>query len=1004
MYSDADMHRLRLERFVRERVMPAVYPESRTVDIEAWTVHGEPVPFDFAIAQQYEPFPVGGRWGKAWDTTWFHVRGTVPPEWQGRPVELVMDLGYDGKYIGFQSEGIAYRTDGTIVKAIEPINSWVPIDAGATEFEFYIEAAANPNIGHLYRGGISHLGDPATIPETPIYDLKAMQVSVLATEVWELVQDIWTLSGLAAELPPTLPRTVQILTALDRMIDAMDPDDIVGSAARGRAELAGVLASPAYASAHRSAAVGHAHIDSAWLWPARETVRKVARTFSNVVDLMDRDPDFVFAASSAQQYAWLKASYPAVYEKVKARVAEGRFIPVGGTWVENDTNMPGGEALARQFVAGKRFFMEEFGVEPLEVWFPDSFGYSGALPQIAKAAGSKWMLSQKMSWNERNLFPHHTFEWEGIDGTRIFTHFPPSDTYSSEISGRELARAERQFAEKAGANTSLLLFGWGDGGGGPTREILAAAARTRSLEGSPTVEMRTPREFFEIAEAEYVDPPVWMGELYLEFHRGTYTSQSKTKRGNRVSEALLRQAELWATTAAVRSGAAYPYETFEEQWRTVLLQQFHDILPGSSIAWVHQEAERNYARVAEVLEGEIGTSLRALVGAGDEAIAVNAGPYSRAGIPSAGAVSVAGASGAVLAEAHAPVRREGDRIVLENALTRAVLDAQGRLVSLVDLATGRDAVPAGEAGNVLQLFRDTPRQFDAWDIDEDDKRTLHELEAPSVEIDEDGVTVRVVHATEHSRIEQTLRLHDETGALDTHFEIDWHEKQKLLKLAFPLAVRTDRATSEIQFGHLHRATHANTSWDVARFETVAHRWIQVGEPSFGVAISNHVVYGHDIRNTRSAAGEAITTARLSLLRAPLYPDPESDQGRHEFDVSILAGADIPTAITEGYRRQLPLRVLEGAQTFEPLFASDAAGVVIETVKLAEDRSGDVVVRLYEAHGDRSRAGLTADFDWSSVVATDLLERPLEGVAVSAEGRTVSLDLRPFELVTLRFTR
>lgn len=993
--------------------MPAIYPDARAVEIEAWTVNGEPVPFEEAIAQRFEPFAVGSRWGKAWDTTWFHVRGTVPPEWRGRDVELVMDLGYDGKYIGFQSEGIAYRPDGTIVKAIEPINSWVPVDSSADEFEFYIEAAANPNIGHLYRGGVSHLGDPATIPDEPIYSLKAMTVCLKAAEVWELAQDIWTLNGLAAELPDELPRTVQILTALDSMIDAMDPDDIVGSASRGRKALEPVLASPAYASAHRSGAVGHAHIDSAWLWPVRETVRKVARTFSNVVDLMERDSDFVFAASSAQQYAWLKQSYPAVYEKVKAMVAAGRFIPVGGTWVENDTNMPSGEALARQFVAGKKFFLDEFSIEPLEVWFPDSFGYSGALPQIAKAAGSKWMLSQKMSWNEYNAFPHHTFHWEGIDGTRIFTHFPPSDTYSSELSGRELARGQRQFADKAGANSSLLLFGWGDGGGGPTREILAAAARTKNLEGSPTVHMTTPQAFFEEAEAEYAEPPVWMGEMYLEFHRGTYTSQSKTKRGNRVSEALLRQAELWAATAAVRTGADYPYDVLEEQWHTVLLQQFHDILPGSSIAWVHQEAERNYARVAEVLGGEIRSALQALVGDGDAAIAVNAGPFARAGVPAAGAAvldaaQIAGtgadATGRV-AEAVAPVRREGDAFVLENSRTRAVVDAGGRLVSLVDLATGRDAIPAGEAGNVLQLFRDTPRQFDAWDIDDEDKRTLTVLEAETVEVADDGRALRVVYATADSRIEQTLRLHDETGALDTHFEIDWHERQKLLKLAFPLAVRTDRATSEIQFGHLHRPTHANTSWDVARFETVAHRWIHVGEPRFGVAISNHVVYGHDIRNTRSAAGEAITTARLSLLRAPLYPDPETDQGRHEFDVSILAGADIPTAITEGYRRQLPLQVVQGGAAFAPLFAAEGDGVVLETVKLTEDRSGDVVLRLYEAHGDHSAATITADFDWAEAREVDLLERPLEGAApVQVEDGRLRVSLRPFELRTYRFTQ
>jgi Alpha-mannosidase len=452
-----------------------------------------------------------------------------------------------------------------------------------------------------------------------------VDVALLDVPVWELAQDFWTLSGLLAELPADLPRRAEVLRALERAVDAVDPDDVSGTAALGRAELAGVLASPAHASAHRIHAVGHAHIDTAWLWPVRETVRKVARTFASVLALMDEDPDFVFAASSAQQYAWLQEHYPGLFERVRARVSEGRFVPVGGMWVESDTNMPGGEALARQFVAGKRFFLDELDVEPREVWLPDSFGYSAALPQIIAAAGCRWFLTQKISWNETNEMPHHTFGWEGIDGTQVFTHFPPVDTYNAQLSGAELARAQRRYAEKGRANTSLVPFGWGDGGGGPTREMLAAAARTRDLEGSPTVRMTTPEAFFRAAQEEYPRPPVWSGELYLEFHRGTYTSQARTKRGNRRSEHLLREAELWAATAAVRAGAPYPAEALARCWRTVLLQQFHDILPGTSIAWVHREAERAYAAVAAELEGIIEGALAVLTGAGERAVSCNAG-------------------------------------------------------------------------------------------------------------------------------------------------------------------------------------------------------------------------------------------------------------------------------------------------------------------------------------------------------------------------------------------
>ena len=407
--------------------------------------------------------------------------------------------------------------------------------------------------------------------------------------------------------------------------------------ADSRTELVEVLRAPARASAHRLSAVGHAHIDSAWLWPVRETIRKVARTTANVTDLMDRHPDLLYAMSSAQQYAWLRDVRPEVFARVADRVKAGKFVPVGGMWVESDTNMPGGEALARQFAYGKSFFADEFGVETEEVWLPDSFGYTAALPQLIALSGSQWFLTQKISWNQTNKFPHHTFYWEGIDGTRIFTHFPPVDTYNCELTGAELAHASRNFADKAGASSSLVPFGHGDGGGGPTREMLARADRLRDLDGSPRVVIERPADFFARAQQEYPDAPVWSGELYLESHRGTYTSQAKTKQGNRRCEHLLREAELWCATAAVRQGMEYPFDALDRLWKVVLLQQFHDILPGSSIHWVHREAVANYAAVAAELESLIDAALRALPATAIVLLAFNAAPHARDGVPALGA-------------------------------------------------------------------------------------------------------------------------------------------------------------------------------------------------------------------------------------------------------------------------------------------------------------------------------------------------------------------------------
>ena len=640
MPDDRAMILPRLARLRRERIRPALYRATSPVTITAWTAPGEPVPFSEAAEQAYAPVAIGSAWGAPWGTTWFRVTGAAPADWSDdadTTIELVVDLGFTGEQPGFTAEGTAYTAAGVVIKGIEPRNAYVPL-ADPSAVDLYLEAASNPNVGGDWLYAPTAMGDRATAGREPLYRLERVEIGLLDRPVWELEQDFDTLVGLVEQLPAGSPRRAQILRGLDDAIDAIDPEAVTESTPAARAALADLLASPAAATAHRVQAVGHAHIDSAWLWPTRETVRKVARTFANVCDLIEQSEDFVFAASSAQQYAWLKEHYPDVFARVRQQVAAGRFVPVGGMWVESDTNMPGGEALARQFVLGKQFFLDEFGVETEEVWLPDSFGYSAALPQIVAASGSRWFLTQKISWNQTNVMPNHTFMWEGIDGTRVFTHFPPVDTYNSDLSAADLARAERQYADKNAGTTSLVPFGFGDGGGGPTREMLAAAHRARDLDGSPTVTLSTPRAFFTDAEAEMPHPPVWSGELYLEFHRGTYTSQARTKQGNRRSEHLLREAELWATTAAVRRGAAYPAAELAAAWQTVLLQQFHDILPGSSIAWVHSEAERNYAAVAESLTTIIETALRALAGTGQQQILANARPFAERGVPALGAL------------------------------------------------------------------------------------------------------------------------------------------------------------------------------------------------------------------------------------------------------------------------------------------------------------------------------------------------------------------------------
>ncbi|MFJ6678724.1 alpha-mannosidase [Microbacterium sp. NPDC091382] len=987
----------RIDRLAGDRLRPALYRETAPLQITGWEVPGEPVPFAEAIAQSYTPAPVGTAWGRPWGTVWFHVTGSVPTSWRDgsatRP-EIVVDLGFDGSGPGFQAEALVFRPDGSIVKAIEPRNAAVPIDGD--EIDIWIEAAGNPSVAGTFTFAATPLGDRATAGDEPIYRLRRLELGLLDETVWELQQDIWTLRGLVDHLEPDRTRHARVLAALGRAVDAVDPDDVAGTAAAGRAELREVLGAPASVSSHQVTAVGHAHIDSAWLWPIRETVRKVARTFSNVLDLMRTEDDFVFAASSAQQYAWIKEHYPELFARMKDAVAAGRFAPVGGMWVESDTNMPGSEALARQFVEGKRFFLEEFGVEPLEVWLPDSFGYSAALPQIITAAGSRWFLTQKISWNETNRMPHHTFLWEGIDGTRVFTHFPPVDTYNSELSGAELALTERQFAEKADASHSLVPFGWGDGGGGPTREMIAAARRTADLEGSPRVRLGSPSQFFSDAEAEYVDPPVWSGELYLEYHRGTYSAQARTKRGNRRSEHLLRAAELWATLDTVRTGAAYPAERLRSLWQTVLLHQFHDILPGTSIAWVHQEAEATYARVAAELQEIIDTAMRSLAGEGERALTVNAAPIGLAGVPALGMADAA----SVL-----PVtpERDGDGWTFRHERFHWAIDSRGLIVGAVDLATGRELVDAAFPAGALQLFRDTPREWDAWNIDAEDG-ALGTTLTDVIEIAPGGADLVVHRRFGASQLEQRYRVDPFSGALEVTLRLDWHERQKMLKIAFPLRVRAERTESEIQFGHVSRPVHANTTWDAAKFETVAHRWIRVVEGDYGVAVANDSSYGHDVQRAPGPDGGARTVARVTLVRAPLFPDPEADQGAHEFRVSLLPSATVAAAIGEGLRLNLPPVSLRGAREVAPVLTVDDPGVIVEAVKLADDGSGDVIVRLYEALGSARTAQLAAGFAVRAVTQTDLLEREIESTALRRSTDTIRLELSPFQLVTLRLTR
>ena len=522
MHDDTSLTLGRVSRVLTERIRPAIHAESVPLTIEVHQLPGEPIAPEAGLALDFEPTTVGQMWGPAWGTTWFKVTGAVPGEWAGRRVEARIDLGFDVNMTGFQCEALVYRPDGTPIKSLNPRNQWVPIVPqadGDEQVELYLEAASNPVLLDYHPFLPTQEGDILTSSPEPLYRTRRMDLVIFDEEVFELSLDLEVLFELQAELPPTSPRRMSILQAMDDALDVLDLQHISATASDARARLAGVLAAPAEASAHRISAVGHAHIDSAWLWPVRETIRKVARTTSSMTTLIDEQPDFRYGMSSAQQYAWVKQHRPEVYERIKAAVAEGRFLPLGGMWVESDTVMPSGESLVRQFAYGQRFFEREFGIRSKGVWLPDSFGYSPALPQLMRRAGFEWFFTQKISWNQQNVFPHHTFLWEGIDGSRMFTHFPSMDTYNSQLSGSEVAKASRQFKENRVSSRSIAPVGWSTGGevgAGITPERRRRVIESIRQSGTRALFVETtvnPKQVREIARETGI---VIGGELYSD--------------------------------------------------------------------------------------------------------------------------------------------------------------------------------------------------------------------------------------------------------------------------------------------------------------------------------------------------------------------------------------------------------------------------------------------------------------------------------------------------------
>jgi alpha-mannosidase len=931
-----------------DRLRALIYPQTRPTDEILVSPPVDRISWDDAQQLDYRPAELGERFGPLWATYWFRIRVTVRDEWRGRRVDLLW--GSNGE--------AALWMDGRVMHGLNVHDRDAPLvdRAEVGELSFQIELACNGLFGEQ---------------DEPV-ELARCEIAVFDPDAWELYFDFETLRALEAD-PGLDPSFAGVLRSeLNRFCNEWDPRILAALYECGNAS-----------HAHELAAIGHAHLDTAWLWPLAETYRKAVRTLSSQTAYMDDYPDYRFACSQAQQYAWVKERNPDLWERIRAKVSAGQFVPVGGTWVEPDCNIPSGEALLRHFLHGQRFFETEFGLRCGEFWSPDAFGYCGQLPQLMREAGITRFLTQKLSWNRFNAPEHHTFVWQGIDGSEVLAHFPPADTYNSDAAVPELLKAARSYKDHEHSRTSLLVFGYGDGGGGPTKAMLETLRRARDLQGLPRTEMRTSDEFFAALEAEPGERPVVVGELYFEYHRGTYTSQARVKRANRRCEIALHDAEFLACLR----GGDYPRAELDRLWKLLLLNQFHDILPGSSIRLVYEDAERDLA--------EVEAGANAICGAGDEPVNTIGFPRREVVADPHGELVVVEApsygAGRVV-EPDDAVRVDG--LTLENGRLRVTLSPDGTMVSVLDKATGREALAA--PGNRLELYDDRPVAFDAWDVDPFHLETRRDC-APAESyalVTESPLRAEVAFERsigEVSRMTQVVRLDAGSRRVEFHTTVDWHESHTFLKVCFPLAVRAANATYEMPFGYAERPTHYSTSYDRARYEVPGHRWADLSEHGFGAAVLTDSKYGY------SCYGSEL---RISLLRAPKSPDPEADMGRHEFAYALVphrgnwrdAGV-----VAEALRFNVPVRWSPSAPAQS--FASvDDPNLVLDTIKRAED-SDALVLRLYEAHGARGSARLRLAVPFESACRANALED--DGGAVRVDGDTLELPYRPHELLTVK---
>ncbi|OSX57004.1 glycoside hydrolase family 38 protein [Postia placenta MAD-698-R-SB12] len=1067
--------------------------DSSYVKLQVWSAPGLEKPmFEEAIKQKFRSAKKGDSFGPSCtcSTTctnhWWKVSLTIPAYWaQYERVQFEFDPG---------CEAMVFTTDGVPLQGItggyggdRRVEHIIPREAvKAGKYEVVIESSCNGMFGVPWNG------DTIEPPDMNRYfSLASADLVVPNQEAWGLWHDFTTLREISETLPGNTSLQNRALVAANAIMNAFDKHEPT-SVSRARAIAAEVFGAgweEKGAAVYEEGVpkgeesiwgVGNCHIDTAWLWPYRVTQQKVARSWATQVDLMERYPEHRFVASQAQQFKWLEQLYPPLFERVKEKITSGQFIPIGGSWVENDANMPSGEALARQFIFGQRFFETRFGKRCETAWLPDTFGLTGALPQLIRLAGMKYFFTQKLSCN---VFPHSTFNWVGIDGSQVLCHMTPVDTYTAQATVGDVHKGITNHKNLESSDTSLLAFGNGDGGGGPLAKMLENLRRIRAVSNVsreiPPVSMgRSVDDFFQTIEKKSDEGnklPNWSGELYLEFHRGTYTSHGSIKKGNRKSEILLRDIEILATLASLyryhKKDYAYPDAKINECWEKVLLNQCKEVHISSGM--VYEDAEKLYAEVRKEGEKLLEEAFGALFpksipvspstqipNKAGRLIALNTTPFARRDVikvPLGGNARIKNQvvqaskdvkTGYALMESESdgngnlsvstglyadcmPVSvftNGSDHFVLRNSSVQLTI-TQGRITSLRDVALDRELIPSGQSGGLV-IFDDKPNYWDAWDVEIHHLETPHQLEFGDISVVAEGplrASIKSVVKYRQSTIDVTISLDAITASKKKNSRsmfvfdavVDWHEKHEFLKFELPLNIRNDNATYETQFGFVQRPTHKNTTWDMAKFEVCGHKYADLSEFGYGVALLSESKYGFSCR------GNVLS---ISLLRAATAPDASQDQGTHEFSWAVMPHkghfleSDVPQA---AYVFNSPLHVRylldEGVEApllnAEPPFKLEgASNVFLETVKrgLYDDFSPNsepasvvtVVLRLYEAFGGHAHPKLkfAKHVPVLKVFTTNLLEdEELQLNMFKDEDKltVVKLDFHGFEVKTVK---